>query len=154
MVLYAYKYWFKMLKQWKFPPLIKARASSTLIKARASSTNCTMCNLATQHPCMDEASSIYLSMDEASSSYLSIYLSTKYGNSHTAAIVLKFQRYGSTRIKVHGSHCVYRWCQGQTNTIYILGDSLKIYLLIKNSRRKQSYFPANYSWYKNITAIG
>ena len=31
-----YKYWFKMLKRWKFPPLIKARASST---------NCTMGNL-------------------------------------------------------------------------------------------------------------
>jgi hypothetical protein len=40
MVLYTYKYWFKMLKWWKFPPLIKARASST---------NCTMSNLATQH---------------------------------------------------------------------------------------------------------
>ena len=40
MVLYTYKYWFKMLKRWKFPPLIKARASST---------NCTMSNLATQH---------------------------------------------------------------------------------------------------------
>ena len=36
MVLYIYKYWFEMLKQWKFPPLIKARASSM---------NCTMCNL-------------------------------------------------------------------------------------------------------------
>jgi hypothetical protein len=33
---YIYKYWFKMLKRWKFPPLIKARASST---------NCTMGNL-------------------------------------------------------------------------------------------------------------
>ena len=32
----TYKYWFKMLKRWKFPPLIKARASST---------NCTMGNL-------------------------------------------------------------------------------------------------------------
>ena len=29
MVLYIYKYWFKMSKWWKFPPLIKARASST-----------------------------------------------------------------------------------------------------------------------------
>ena len=36
MVLYIYKYWFKMLKRWNFPPLIKARASST---------NCTMGNL-------------------------------------------------------------------------------------------------------------
>ena len=36
MVLYTYKYWFKMLKWWRFPPLIKARASST---------NCTMGNL-------------------------------------------------------------------------------------------------------------
>ena len=36
MVWYIYKYWFKMLKRWKFPPLIKARASST---------NCTMGNL-------------------------------------------------------------------------------------------------------------
>ena len=36
MVLYIYKYWFKILKRWKFPPLIKARASST---------NCTMGNL-------------------------------------------------------------------------------------------------------------
>jgi hypothetical protein len=36
MVLYIYKYWFKMLKRWKIPPLIKARASST---------NCTMGNL-------------------------------------------------------------------------------------------------------------
>ena len=26
--LYIYKYWFKMLKRWKFPPLIKAHASS------------------------------------------------------------------------------------------------------------------------------
>jgi hypothetical protein len=32
----TYKYWFKILKQWKCPPLIKARASST---------NCTMDNL-------------------------------------------------------------------------------------------------------------
>jgi len=40
MVLHTYKYWFKMLKRWKFPRLIKARASST---------NCTMGNLATQH---------------------------------------------------------------------------------------------------------
>ena len=30
MVLYIYKYWFKMLKRWKFPPLIKARASIAL----------------------------------------------------------------------------------------------------------------------------
>jgi hypothetical protein len=36
MVLYIYKYWFKMLKRWKLSPLIKARASST---------NCTMSNL-------------------------------------------------------------------------------------------------------------
>jgi hypothetical protein len=36
MVLYIYKYWFKMLKRWKFPPLIKGRASSA---------NCTMGNL-------------------------------------------------------------------------------------------------------------
>jgi hypothetical protein len=36
MVLYIYKYWFKMLKRWKFPPLIKACALST---------NCTMGNL-------------------------------------------------------------------------------------------------------------
>jgi hypothetical protein len=40
MVLYIYKYWFKMLKRWKFPPLIKARASSA---------NCTMCNLTCSH---------------------------------------------------------------------------------------------------------
>jgi hypothetical protein len=40
MVLYTYKYWFKMLKQWKFSPLIKGRASST---------NCTMGNLACSH---------------------------------------------------------------------------------------------------------
>jgi hypothetical protein len=33
---FVLKYWFKMLKRWKFPPLIKARASST---------NCTMGNL-------------------------------------------------------------------------------------------------------------
>ena len=43
MVLYTYKYWFKMLKRWKFPRLIKAHASST---------NCTMGNLATQHTCI------------------------------------------------------------------------------------------------------
>ena len=36
MVLYIYKYWIKMLKRWKFPPLIKAHASSA---------NCTMGNL-------------------------------------------------------------------------------------------------------------
>ena len=36
MVLYIYKYWLKMLKRLKFPPLIKARASSTY---------CTMGNL-------------------------------------------------------------------------------------------------------------
>ena len=36
MVLYIYQYWFKMLKWWKFPPLIKARTSSM---------NCTMGNL-------------------------------------------------------------------------------------------------------------
>jgi hypothetical protein len=29
MVLYIYKYWFKILKRWKFPPLIKVRTSST-----------------------------------------------------------------------------------------------------------------------------
>ena len=36
MILYIYIYWFKMLKWWKFLPLIKACASST---------NCTMGNL-------------------------------------------------------------------------------------------------------------
>ena len=36
MVLYTYKYWFKMSKRWKFPPLIKGRASSA---------NCSMGNL-------------------------------------------------------------------------------------------------------------
>ena len=41
MVLYIYKYWFKMLKWWKFSPLIKARASST---------NCTMGNLTCSRP--------------------------------------------------------------------------------------------------------
>ena len=47
MVWYIYKYWFKMLKRWKCPPLIKARASST---------NCTLGNLTcprpTQHTCI------------------------------------------------------------------------------------------------------
>ena len=41
MVLYIYKYWFKMLKRLKFPPLIKARALST---------NCTMGNLTCSRP--------------------------------------------------------------------------------------------------------
>jgi hypothetical protein len=39
-LLYIYKYWFRMLKRWKFPPLIKAHASST---------NCTMGNLTCSH---------------------------------------------------------------------------------------------------------
>jgi hypothetical protein len=41
MVLYIYKYWFKMLKRFKFPPLIKARALST---------NCFMGNLICSRP--------------------------------------------------------------------------------------------------------
>ena len=41
MVLYIYKYWFKMLERLKFP---------SLIKACASSTNCTMGNLICSRP--------------------------------------------------------------------------------------------------------
>jgi hypothetical protein len=41
MVLYIYKYWFKMLKRLKFTPLIKALASST---------NCTIGNLTCSQP--------------------------------------------------------------------------------------------------------
>ena len=41
MLLYIYKYWFKILKRLKFPPLIKARELST---------NCTMGNLTCSRP--------------------------------------------------------------------------------------------------------
>jgi hypothetical protein len=73
---------------------------------------------------------------------------TKYDNSYTAVIVLQFQRDGSTRIKVHRSHCVCRQNMPRTDQYHIIYffDSPKIFLLMKNPRRKLSYFSAHISW--------
>jgi len=66
---------------------------------------------------------------------------------YTAVIVLKFQRDGSTRIKVHRSHCVCRQNMPRTEEYHIIYffDSPKIFLLMKNPRRKLSYFSAHIS---------
>ena len=51
-----------------------------------------------------------------------------------------------------------RWCQGQTNTIYIFSDSLKNIPFNQEFEEKTDLFPctyfnANHRRYKNITAI-